>query len=204
VSGAVASASPGETPAGAYRVEAAFYRREGGTDVRLRSGARVAKGDELSLRIQSSVPVYAYVVNEDDQGESYLLFPLPEQPVANPLPAGTRHEIPGVVGGEPLRWEVSSAGGREHFLVFVTPDPPTPAFERMFAQLPRPSFGGPPAARLTGDLVGALRGVGGLVKAAPQQPGTRLSNTFGEPLPETEETARGVWVRQLTVENPGK
>jgi eukaryotic-like serine/threonine-protein kinase len=208
---AVTGPTPGTTPAavtgvGDYRVEAAFYRREGATDVRLRPGARVTKGDELSLRIQSSVPVYAYVVNEDDQGESYLLFPLPDQRLTNPLPAATRHEIPGMVGGEQIRWEVSSAGGREHFLVFVTPEPPSPAFQRMFEGLARPSFGQPLVAQeLTSDLVGALRGVGGLTKApAATAPGGRLAEQFAVPLPESEETARGVWVRQLTLENPAK
>jgi len=188
-----------------YRIEASFYRHEGGSDVRLQSGARVAEGDELSLRIQSSVPVHAWVVNEDDKGESYLLFPLPDQQLVNPLPAGTRHEIPGIVGGERVRWRVSSAGGREHFLVFVSPEPPSPAFQRVFSSLPRPSFGKPVLAQpLNGELVGVLRGVGGLSKAPPAAPhGPPLSNQYGTPLPDAGETTRGWWIRQLTVENPG-
>jgi hypothetical protein len=202
-----APAAPAAAPAlGEYRVEAAFYRRDGDTDVRLRPGARVARGDELSLRIQSSVPVYAYVVNEDDQGESYLLFPLPGQHLTNPLPAATRHEIPGVVGGERVRWSVSSTGGREHFLVFVTPEPPSPAFQRMFEGLARPTFDAPAVAQqMTSELVGALRGVGGLTKTpAVPAPGGRLAEQFATPLLEGEEAARGVWVRQLTLENPAK
>ncbi len=126
-----------------YQVEAAFYRHEGGSDVRLTSGARIAPGDDLSLRIQSSVPIYAYVVNEDERGNSFLLFPLPNQALTNPLPPDVRHEIPGKVNGEVLRWLVDTAGGREHFLVFVTPNAPNAAFERMFAALPRPTLGAP-------------------------------------------------------------
>lgn len=196
---------PPVVAAGDYRIEAAFYRHEGSTAVRLQPGARVAEGDELSLQIQSSVPVYAWVVNEDDQGESYLLFPLPDQQLANPLPAVTRHEIPGIVAGERVRWRVSSAGGREHFLVFVSPEPPSPAFQRVFSSLPRPSFGKPVLAQqLNGELVGELRGVGGLSKAPPAgAPGPQLSNQYGTPLPDAEETTRGWWIRQLTVENPG-
>jgi hypothetical protein len=100
---------------------------------------------------------------------------------------------------------VDSAGGREHFLVFVSPEAPTPAFERMFASLRRPSLGAPIlAAPLSGDLVGALRGVGGLAKA-PAAPATSpLSGQFTTALPDTRETVKGVWVRQLTLENPGK
>jgi serine/threonine protein kinase len=201
------AAAPIAAPAAdSYRIDAAFYRLEGKTDVRLTPGARVSKDDELSLRIQSSVPVYAYVVNEDDRGESYLLFPLPDQQLSNPLPANTRHEIPGIVDGEQVRWRVSSAGGREHFLIFVTPEQPLPGFERMFASLPRPVFGEPVIARaLPNDVVGELRGVGGLTKAPPAAaaPG-RLAEAFAVPLPDREETARGVWVRQLTLENPGR
>jgi hypothetical protein len=53
------------------------------------------------------------------------------------------------------------------------------------------------------DLVGALRGVGGLIKAPPAASGARLSTEFAEPLPDTVDQAKGVWVRQLTLENPG-
>jgi eukaryotic-like serine/threonine-protein kinase len=201
---ATTAAPPAPVPAAdSYRIDAAFYRLDGKTDVRLTPGARVAKDDELTLRIQSSVPVYAYVVNEDDRGESYLLFPLPDQQLTNPLPAGTRHEIPGIVNGEQVRWRVSSAGGREHFLIFVTPDEPLPGFERMFASLPRPRFGEPVIAQaMPHELVGALRGVGGLSRAAPAGASARLADQFAVPLAEREEIARGVWVRQLTLENP--
>ncbi len=199
-------ATPPTSASSDYRIEAAFYRHEAGRDVRLPQGARVAEDDALSLQIESSVPVYAYVVNEDDQGESYLLFPLADQELTNPLPPGTRHEIPGRVGGERVRWRVSSAGGREHFLVFVSPEPPSPAFQRMFASFPRPSFGTPVLAQpLDTELVGVLRGVGGLVKApASAATGPSLANQYGTPLPDAQETTRGWWVRQLTLENPGR
>ncbi len=163
----------------------------------------MAPGDRLSLRVQGSIPLYVYIVNEDDRGASFLLYPLPgEQPVA-PLPAGQRHEIPGVVNGERTFWQITTAGGREHFVIFATPDPPTPAFARMFAELPRPTMDAPVLAQpLTTDLVGALRGVGGLA-TAPAKPGASvLTNDMTIPLPDGEETARGVWVRQLTLENP--
>jgi serine/threonine protein kinase len=210
-------ATPGETAAGlmspspapvpapdSYEVEAAFYRHQGGAAMRLQPGARVAPGEQLSLQIQTSVPSYVYVVNEDDRGESFLLFPLPGQHLANPVPPGQRHEIPGVVNGERITWEVTTAGGREHFLVFVSPEPPSPAFERMFANLPRPTADAPVAQRVPDELVTALRGVGGLAKSPTRPAGERLSDDFAVPLPDTRETARGIWVRQLTLENPGK
>jgi eukaryotic-like serine/threonine-protein kinase len=200
----VVTPAPAPVPAGSYDVEAAFYRQQRGNAVRLQPGARVAPGDQLSLQIQTSVPSYVYVVNEDDQGESYLLYPLPGQHLTNPVPPGERHEIPGVVNGERVTWVVSSAGGREHFLVFVSPQPVSPAFERLFASLPRPTAGAPTAQRVPDELASALRGVGGLAKAPARPAGERLSNEFAVPLPDARETARGVWVRQLTLENPGK
>ena len=196
-------AAQGTVAADSYKIDAAFYRLQGDTEGRLQPGARVSPGDALSLRIQSSVPVWAYVVNEDDRGESWLLFPLSNQQLANPLPAGTRHEIPGLVNGDHVRWKVSSSGGREHFLIFVTPEKPSPAFERIFANLPRPSFGAPPLAqRMPTEVVGALRGVGILTKSPAAASTTRLADEFAVPLPEREETARGVWIRQLTLDNP--
>jgi len=109
------------------------------------------------------------------------------------------------VNGEVLRWVVDTAGGREHFLVFVTPNAPNAAFERMFAGLPRPTLGAPiVSSPLSSELVGALRGVGGLTKAPPTRTDAPLSQDFAEPLTDAAETAKGVWIRQLTLENPGR
>ena len=98
---------------------------------------------------------------------------------------------------------MTSAGGREHFLIFASPDPPSPAFDRIFAMLPRPTADSP-AAPVSTDLAGVLRGVGGLAKAPAKPSSTGLTREFGVPLTNAEETVRGVWVRQLTLENPRK
>ena len=202
-SAGVTAATPGAPATDSYRIEAAFYREEGGGPVLLQPGARVATGDRLSLQVVSSIPTYVFVVNEDDRGDAFLLFPLPGQDLSNPLPAGQRHDIPGVLNGERLTWRVTSAGGREHFLIFASPDPPSPAFDRIFAMLPRPSAD-VPAVPVSTDLPGELRGVGGLAKAPARPSSTGLTREFGVPLTNAEETVRGVWVRQLTLENPGK
>jgi serine/threonine-protein kinase len=201
----VAAPGPAPAAAGTYQVEAAFYRHQGDTAVRLQSGAQVAPGDNISMQIRTSVTSYVYVVNEDDRGASYLLFPLAGQQLANPLPPGQRLEIPGLVNGERTNWVVDSAGGRDHFIVFVTPEPLPPELDQMLASLARPSAGAPVLAqRLPGELVGALRGVGGLAKAPPRPGETKLSATYTTPLPDAGESVSGMWVRQLTVENPGK
>ena len=184
----------------AYTIDAGLYVVSDRGDVKLRPGDRVTPGDQLALQIQVSKPTHIYVVNEDDKGESYLLFPLPGQSMTNPIPAGRTVRLPAAGTDAPLYWEVTSAGGREHFLIFATPEP-LPAFDRMFASLPRPQLNAPiVASPLPADVVGVLRGVGGL--SAPRASANRLTEQFATPLPQTAETADGVWVRQITLENP--
>ena len=194
---------------GSYRIDTALYRAlDNQQEVRLRLGARVTPGDRLFVEIRTSVPTYVYIVNEDDLGHAYLLFPLPGQSVTNPLPPGQATRLPGARGNDEIYWQVDQAGGREHFLIFASPERLS-TFEQMFAALPRPEIGRPvqSAAALTRDAVGMLRSVGGL--ASQPAPGSStvtgpLSAQFQTPLGDAEETARGVWVRQLTLDNPGR
>jgi serine/threonine protein kinase len=199
----VSSTPPPVTARGAsaYTIDAGLYRLSGTGEARLRPGDRVTPGDELALQIQVSKPTHIYVVNEDDRGESYLLFPLPDQTVANPIPAGRIVRLPASEAATQLYWKVTSAGGREHFLIFATPEP-LPAFDRMFASLPRPQLNAPVlASPLSPDAVGLLRGVGGL-SASPRAGRGTLTEQFTTPLPETAESANGLWVRQITLDNP--
>ena len=183
-----------------YNIDAGLYRVTEAGETRLRPGDRVAPGDRLALQAQLSRPAHIYVVNEDEVGESYLLFPLPDQSIANPLPAGQRVRLAGG-GTTPLNWTVTTAGGREHFLIFATPEP-LPAFDRMFAALPHPQLNAPMlAAPLTTEALGVLRGVGGLT-ASPRASAGKLTEQFTTPLPDTAETASGLWVRQITLANP--
>lgn len=186
-----------------YRVEAAVYRVGPDGPVRLGPGARVAPGDELFLQIETSVPAHVYVVNEDERGESYLLFPLPGQR-ADPLPGERVHRIPGVQNGQEKHWQVSSAGGREHLLIFVSPEP-LAAFAPLFSRLRAPTDGPAPAVRISNETIGELRGIGDLVPAAAADPShVQLSGQFTVPLGMTAETASGLWVRQISFENPGQ
>jgi protein kinase-like protein/uncharacterized protein DUF4384 len=188
---------------GSYNIDAGLYRVSDVGESRLRPGDRVAPGDRLAMQIEVSQPAHVYIVNEDDSGESYLLFPLPNQNVTNPIPAGHPVRLP-TGGNTPLYWTVTSAGGHEHFVIFATPEP-LPGFDRMFASLPHPQLNAPVVASpLTSEAVGGLlRGVGGLTKA-PRPTGTKLAEQFTAPLLQTSETANGLWVRQITLENPGR
>jgi eukaryotic-like serine/threonine-protein kinase len=191
---------------GSYTIDTALYREAGGQEIRLRPGARVEPGDKLFAEVRASVPTFVYIVNEDERGGAYLLFPLPGQSLKNPLPAGTANRLPGVRDNKEIRWQVDKAGGREHFFIFASPERVS-VFEQMFAKLPHPEAGKPiQNATLSRASVGMLRSVGGLAPAADsnQLNSGPLTEEFSTPLGDTTETARGVWIRQLTLDNPAR
>jgi serine/threonine protein kinase len=203
----VAVASPTATAPGtsSYRIESAFYRESKGRVERLKPGDKLAPGDALSLQVQASIPMYFYVVNEDERGDSYLLYPLPGQPLQNPLPPGQRHRLPSAANGDLISWQVTSAGRREHFLLVASPERST-EFDELFATLPKPVFGRTPQnARLSIEAIGLLRSVGGLT-ASPAQVDRqlRLMPEFSTPLTESEEPGQGVWIRHAEFVNSDK
>jgi serine/threonine-protein kinase len=182
-----------------YQIRAVFHRKLPSGSEPLTAGARVAPGNALFLEIDATRPVHVYVVNQDERGESFLLFPLPGQAVANPLSAGKVHRLPG-----DFDWEVTSAGGREHFLLVASPEP-LGALAAVFARLPTPQVGGPAtrAAPLTQDEVGQLRGIGGLSPRTAQGPAGDLLRS-AVALGSDRETVKGPWMRQFTLENPAR
>ena len=202
--GTVVPTAPSPTTEAEYRVQAGLYRINHERRVRLRSNDRVSPGDRLSLDIEVSRPAHVYVVNEDDAGDAYLLFPLPGQTLENPIPSGHQHHLPGIVNGREMYWQVTSPGGREHLLVFVSPEE-VPVFAQLATRLPRPTPGKPVTeARVPQSAAAALRGIGGLAAPPPATGLDRLSARFTVPLPDSEETASGLWVRQITFENPDR
>jgi len=194
-------AGPGPGPAGPvpdargdarFVIEATFHR-VGSTGMRepLGQGQTIHVGDELQLSIRSSTPMHVYVINEDENGEAYLLYPLANRVPHNPLPANEEVTLP---GGQ--NWQVTSAGGREHFVVIASPER-REDLEDAFRVLPGPTEDGPPRPE---PGTAQWRGVGGLTPA-PTGPGTRYSERFPEPLAGREETS-GLWGRRLTLLNP--
>jgi hypothetical protein len=196
----VASA-PDATPA--YDVDAAIVRRGGGRFERLAAGDRVAPGDRLSLEFRATRPAWVYVINEDERGESYLLFPQPRFDLANPLPPDSTVVLPGPVGGRENAWTVTSRGRHEHFLVVASPAP-VPEIEAELGRLPQADPGRPIAyAPVTAPVLERLRGVGG-VAPLPADTSVRRDGVFERfaALAGRETGVRGVWVRRVTLENP--
>lgn len=110
-------------------------------DAPLRDGDTLRVGDRLDLTLASDRKVWAWVLNEDEAGTFHVLFPLNGLRRANPLPRGDS-VLPGAQDGRALSWQVSSAGGREEFLV-VLADAPLQDFERRIADFSAASIDAP-------------------------------------------------------------
>jgi serine/threonine protein kinase len=199
---------PAATPAApAYSVEAALLTRDGDALTKLVSGDRVKPGQHLWLQVRVSKPAWIYVLDEDDRGERYLLFPQPRFNVRNPLPADSMLVLPGSVDGEEYAWTVTSAGGREHVLVVASPTP-IQEIEADLERLPRTQPGRPIAYAPVGDAsVEHLRGIGGMDPlspgAVPPMPERVLFDRF-RALAGRETDVHGVWIRQIVLENPAR
>lgn len=194
-------------PSGAYTVDASFFKRTADAATPLSNGDRVRPGDRLSLQIRASRASHVYVLNEDEQGERYLLFPQPRFDTRNPLPADSNMTLPGVIGTAEQAWTVTSAGGREHFLVVVSSEP----VAELEAELKNlsPAAPGRPIeyARVSSETVELLRGVGGVSQLPSRAPATsKQQGAFAEfkALTGRENTVQGTWVRQFVLENPDR
>lgn len=195
--GAPTAAAP--APATAPAVAAALFRaREGGRE-EVESGATLSPGDRLSLEVSADEPVYVYVLDEDDRGETYTLFPVAGADAGNPLSAASRHVLPGRRAGVPFDWVVTSAGGREHVLV-VASRKPVAALERAVAAMAPASEERPVAyAPVSEESWVGLRGIGGLA-AAPER--ERDESRLQALARDLRAKGAGLWVRTFTLRNP--
>jgi hypothetical protein len=169
----------------------------------MKPGDTLSEGDAISLQVQTTIPMYFYVVNEDERGDSFLLFPLPGQTLQNPLPPGQRHRLPPSPNGELMSWQVTSKGKKEHFLLVASPER-SEKFDELFATLPAPVLGRPlESARLSTEALLVLRSIGGLtVSPAKVDRQLRLMPEFNTPLLAGEEPGQGVWIRHAMFANP--
>ena len=195
---------PGATPPidNSYEVTASFFARRDGRDIRLTHGSRVRPGDELFAVIDASKRVFVYIINRDETGESFLLFPLSGFSPFKPLRNEKVVRLPGTRDGQQHYWQVHSVGGQEHFFVYVSPTRLVD-FEQQLADLPRAEVGRSVSSLpLPAAALAVLRGVGGLSAAAsPQTPiGTELVDL--QPLSDRNESAEGVWARRVSFQNP--
>jgi hypothetical protein len=194
-------------PSADHRVQATFYQLAGGVRQPKASGARVRPDDVLELDIRLSRDASVYVVNEDDHGAASLLFPLPGGNLHNPLKGRETYTLPGPQGTEPVQWKVSSTGGREHFYVIVATEV-DPALRAALDRLAPASDGAAPSMNAqAGVAPSTLRSTSKLAHVPAPPPATAGTDhapwrALARPLLSSEEQADGVWVRQLTLDNP--
>ncbi len=192
--------------AGAFTIEAGFHRGRSQREP-LVDGARLAVGDSISLSIQASESLHVYVIDEDDRGEAYLLFPVADMTPSNPLAPNAAYILPGSRGERRFYWQVTSAGGREH-LVLLASRERLVGFESEMLAVERPVEGREPDyPRLTSRAKERLRGMGGLVADAPDAPRSAATGSLldlARPLAPGPERVSGVWIRRIDLENPAR
>jgi len=180
-------------------ITAALFRGREGSKETLSPTDSITPGDQLSMEIQTDEAVHLYIVNEDQDGAFFVLFPLPGLDTTNPLSGAKTHRLPGRRDGTVQDWQVTTAGGTETFMVVASREP----LEELEAELNR----SPAAAngRRVGDPVQTLtRGVGGVVAAttvADAKTGSRVDRLYRQ-LTQRQESDHDVWVRRFVLENP--
>ena len=123
----------------AWQTQLTLKRRTPAGEEALADGASLATGDRLILELSSNEPSNVYVLNEDGNGALHVLFPLAGLALQNPLPSGTRVQLPGRDGVRELSWELSGDSPREEFLVVVAREP-LASLEQRLARAPQAAF----------------------------------------------------------------
>jgi len=190
----------------AYTIDAALYRGHDGMTEPVEAGGQVRPGDSLFLEIEGSIPLWTYVLDRDEKGAAFLLFPLPDHDLANPLSAGSRHRLPGPRDGRESSWQVTSAGGREQLLIVTSPHR-LADFEEEIRGLDPAEIGRPvKAVPLSRGATRVLRGIGGVVEQG--NPDGSATDDFDAlfahalRLEEAGASVRGVWMRRIDLQNP--
>jgi len=186
-----------------YSVKATLYRTRNGAEVPLTAGMNLVSGDQLSMQLESSEPVFAYVINVDDADKIYRLFPLPQHQPDNPLPAAA-NRLP----SNEDNWVVTDEGGREHFVIWVSRTKDV-AVDAIMRAIPAASGNNKPRrVALQSSEVETLRSVGGLKPRVPQPAASAGSLSFfydgARELTSEAEKTSGVWIRRLTVPGPAR
>lgn len=185
---------------GAYLAQANFYRVTAHGRQPITPGATVRPGDVLELDMRLSQRADVFVVNEDDTGAAYLLFPLPDGNLQNPLAAGLVHTLPGPRGQLPVQWEIDAKGRREAFYVIVNAGA-EPAVRQALARLNRASDSPSEPMTARNDFArGTMRGASNLAHVeVGSKERDRPWRKLGRPLQTTEESVSGMWVRELAL-----
>ena len=199
--GVTSIVTPPSQPEPPLTVTAGLFRRAHSKDEPIpRSGGRVAPGDKLWMEIHGNEPMHVYILNEDDAGRLYALFPLTGAVPRNPLDADKAHRLPGQMGDSLIYWTVTSAGGRES-IVAVASRMPLSELDSLIALAPHASPGQP--VQVSPMALHSLRGIGGIAKEGTATPETRrrLQDAI-DGLTRRANEKGDVWVWETHLENP--
>jgi len=198
--GAVSTRAPSFSAKEPLVIKADLVRTRGGAQETLSAGGRIAPGDGLSLSILGARPMYVYVLDADTRGHFYVLYPLPDVDVKNPLSSGAVHRLPGRVHGEVQDWKVTSPGGDE-IITVIASEHELPQLEEEMEKFPSASFDQP--VELPPQLLRTLRGIGALQPQVAGDAGTTaLSHVLSEGLPDSAMDRSRYWVHQILLRNP--
>lgn len=192
------------SPAAPLEAQATLVRWTEEGDRPVRDGERVSPGEDLAMSFESQAPVNLYVLNQDSQGEVWLLFPVPGLQPGNPLAATVAHRLPGQGGDSTTYWTVTSVGQRES-IIAVGSREPLKELEDLVASIP-PVASGRTVQRypqVPPSVLERLRGIGGMEKKPTVSGKTRmkLDDAFRS-LEERRKEKGDVWISRWTLRNP--
>ncbi|HZM71400.1 MAG TPA: serine/threonine-protein kinase [Candidatus Cryosericum sp.] len=186
---------------GPFKADAVLFRIQDGREERLAPGSVVHPGDHLVMEISAPETFYAYILNEDENGEVYVLFPAGLD-LKNPLPAGARHRLPGRQGGKQVTWEITSVGGTENLLVIASRGRQAEV-EVELSNLPRAEPGRQIVyAPLSRRSVAVLRGIGGLAEQeTPAGTHGDVLSSIAQSLTSRSSGRGDFWIWHLQLQN---
>ena len=184
--------------AAALEVDATLWRARGADRALLETGGAISPGDHLFLDYRGREPLFVYVLDEDEHGETFTLFPVAGTDLANPLPGGVEHRLPGRRDGAPFDWVVTSSGGREHLLVVASRKKLEVLEDLVAATTPAASDREVRYAAVPHEALATLRGIGGM---APAEGGADASSRLGALAAGlAARPGAGLWVRHLVLQ----
>lgn len=184
---------------------ASFLRTGAEIPETLAEGALVRPGDTIGLSLQLAAAAHVYVVNEDRLGGLYVLFPLAETDLRNPLPRGRTLRLPGSWENTVLDWRVTEGRGEERFLVVAAREPiawlesqlagyEAPTRDRRYRPIEFESAEQQPE-----------RGVGAVSGTPAREPKRETAlDALADRLVDEADDSSGIWIFQLMLYNLGR
>jgi serine/threonine protein kinase len=182
------------------QARASLFRHLEARDEPLPSGATVAPGDRLFLEVSSEQPMHVYVLDEDEAGDVYGLFPIPGLEASNPLASRVRHLLPGPAGDSLAYWTVTSFGGRERIVVIGSRSP-RHEVEEMIARVPS-AVPCRPIRLVSIEASENVRGIGGVEKQRAFATTHRKLDEMLRSLESRRQDSGDVWIWRVELRNP--